>query len=155
MLCGRQMMATQQIGPAVTLSASDGDNYVSTEPSPATNRPVAGWRANTNGAAEHAAWDTGGSANWLITLTAPDWLLRGSASAFELRATEVSQSGTATRTGTLGTWQALSSTRTYQIEKSTTSDGTVSWELDIEIREIANPANIVTGRITLTGIILP
>jgi len=138
--------------PAIaTLSASNNDVYTSQQFDPATNRPVAGWRANTNGNAEHDVWDTGGSAIWEASMTTPDWLTSGLASQFELQAVEFSQSGTATRLGTLNSFGTLTSTFTYSIEKSTTSVGTTQWVLDIEIREILNTSNTVSARITLNA----
>lgn len=84
----------------------------------------------------------GSYTDWLDT--APD---AGSAADFEIRATEVSNTGSATRTGTLDTWLALSSNRSWKIEGSTSGDKT--WTLDFEIRDIYSNIVRATARYTL------
>lgn len=83
-----------------------------------------------------------------------EWLVNGVNSDYEVRATEVQQSGIAARTGTLNTWMVLSSDRTWRMTK-TSGTGMCEWELTIEIRrastgQVLDSANIMLrGEITL------
>lgn len=56
--------------------------------------------------------------------------------------------GTATRTGTTGSWLGLGTSRTWQM--SWANQGFKDWVLDISIRKVGGPT-LVTGRITLQG----
>ena len=68
--------------------------------------------------------------------SATDWVRPdppASAGDYEIRATQTGSSGSATRTGTLNTWQALSSQRNWRITRA--APGTATWTLTIEIRD--------------------
>lgn len=135
------------------LSASNNDVYAA-DFSGTGQDPIAGWRANASGLAQSATGDTGGALSWITTFTSPDWLKPpdgGDADSYEIRATEVSQSGgAATRLGTMDTWLALTSTRFWTIQRTALTNGTSEWVIDFEIRTIgASPTDEVTGRVTL------
>lgn len=73
-----------------------------------------------------------------------DWVVpRGAAGSYECRATAVS--GTVT-SGTIGSWQALTSTRTWT--KSRATVGSVTAVIDIEIRKGSGPV-LATTQVTL------
>lgn len=60
------------------------------------------------------------------------------AGQYEIRATQISSFGTASRSGTLNTWENLGTTRGWGISVSGfTSTGLRSWALTIDIRETA------------------
>ena len=81
------------------------------------------------------------------TVTFPgEWLLEGTASQYQARATLVS--GTLT-SGTLNTWQALSTSRSWS--KSTTAVGTVNTVINVQIRSIATNVVLDSADITLTA----
>ncbi len=105
------------------------------------DNPDSRWSTMLNGDIEEYESDGG-------SVVIGDWLLSGVNSDYEIRATEVSQSGTATRTGTLNTWLVMSSDRTWRITK-TSGSGTADWIIDMEIRPAGGGANLDTCRITL------
>jgi hypothetical protein len=105
--------------------------------------PDARWTVRLTGKIEEYDFDFG-------AVEIGTWLLSGVNSDYEIRATEVSQSGSATRTGTLNTWMAMSSDRTWRITK-TSGTGVTDWVLDMEIRPAGGGANLDTCRITLTA----
>lgn len=130
-------------GGGVTFFPSISNQTISgacTSPCTAT----AGWQANANG---HARKNINGT--W--SNIAGEWLRPSfdgdEADRFEVRATEFSQSGAATRTGTMNTWQPLTLTRSWTIVTST--GGVKDWVIDFEIREIADTGNTDTARITM------
>jgi len=85
--------------------------------------------------------------------TSTDWIIPNSAASgpgtYHVRATLNSSSGTATRTGTLGSWEALTSTRTWELTK--TSTGTATWDLDIEISDDGGSTTLSTALYELTA----
>ncbi len=79
---------------------------------------------------------------------ASNWsIVSGVGSDYELRATQVSASGTATRTGTLNTFLSLGSTIDFSISTSTL--GFKDWVLDIDIREASGGLIVATERLDL------
>ena len=74
------------------------------------------------------------------------WLLSGSASDYEVRATVVSGSVTS---GTLNTWLGLGTTRTWTRTRTTVGSSAVT--LQIEIRLAATGTVIATAQTTLTA----
>lgn len=101
------------------------------------------WRARSTGVADFFKGQTGSyttlTNEWLQSLAAGD-----AAANYEIRATEVSRSGAATRVGTLGTWLSLSSDREWQMLDQAE---TASWVLTLEIRRGTTVA--VSATITL------
>ena len=81
---------------------------------------------------------------------ANEWLLSGNNSDYEVRATEISKTGTATETGTLNTWMVLSSDRTWRATKSS-GTGAHEWELLIEIRLASTGQVLDSAHIILRG----
>jgi len=85
--------------------------------------------------------------------TATDWIIPNSAASgpgtYHVRATLNASSGTATRTGTLGSWLALTSDRTWELEK--TAIGTSTWDLDIEISDDGGSTTLSTALYELTA----
>lgn len=75
---------------------------------------------------------------------ANEWLLLGSGSDYESRATLNSGD---TPTGTLATWQALSTTRTWELS---TSSGSLACNLTIEIRDVATSTVLASADIDLS-----
>lgn len=61
------------------------------------------------------------------------WLLSGSASSYEIRATLSSQSGMASQTGTYGSWLALSSSQSWSFTANTGSGSAI---IQLEIRPV-------------------
>jgi hypothetical protein len=84
--------------------------------------------------------------------SATDWIIPNSASAgpgaYHIRATLNAQTGSGTRTGTLGSWLALTSTRTWELSKPTA--GIATWDLDIEISDDGGSTTLDTGLYELT-----
>jgi hypothetical protein len=74
------------------------------------------------------------------------WLLSGSASSFEVRATVTS--GTLT-SGTTGSWLACSSDRTWSITNSAANNSTVSVVMTVEIRNASTLVVADSATITL------
>lgn len=75
-----------------------------------------------------------------------NWLSSGSASSYEVQATI--NSGTLT-SGTTGSWLSLSSSRTWNVQRSVV--GSKSCSMTVQIRETANPSNTVSASITITA----
>lgn len=80
------------------------------------------------------------------TATEGTWLLGGTASAFEVRATL--QSG-ALDGGTVNSWMNLGSSRDWTRVRTENSTGTNSAVLLIEIRDVATQTVLASGTITL------
>lgn len=80
------------------------------------------------------------------TTTLETWLVNGSNTNFEVRATQTS--GTAI-TGTFGTWQVMSTSRAWSIVAGVGS--TVSGTMSIEIRIAGTTTVLDTASITLTS----
>jgi hypothetical protein len=74
--------------------------------------------------------------------------LSGVGSEYQIRATQVSNTGTAFRTGTLNTFESLSSNRTWSI--STNSLGFKDWVLTIEIREAVGNTIVASATLDLS-----
>lgn len=112
--------------------------------------PLSSLRINSNGDGETAAGST--AAFLIYSQFGDDWLISGGpASAFEVKAETVSVLGSHyTLFGTVSSWLPLTSQRSWTIERSTFNAGFNNWVLDVEVRQISNPAN-TTGvqRITL------
>lgn len=91
------------------------------------------------------------SANFVYTAVSGQWYdptTTGIGSSYQIRATQVSTSGTATRSGpTLNTWHALSTARHWYIQ--TNSLGYKSWVLDIEIRDASTLVVVASARYTM------
>lgn len=100
-----------------------------------TGPRTAGYRLNTSGIAE--------SRVQTAYTTIETWRVVGAASDYEVRATLVT--GDALTSGTVGTWQALSSSREWLI--STPTHGSMLSELLIEIR---TTAGVVVDSATVT-----
>lgn len=103
----------------------------------------AGWRTLANGNSQRGTGS--GSLTWANN--AGEWISEADDGRYEISATEVSQTGAATRTGTMDTFLACSSTRPWTIV--TTTSGLKDWVIDITIREILDTGNSDTARITL------
>ncbi len=115
-----------------------------------TPNPIAGWRANLSGAAESATGNSGAPVTWVTTFTTPDWIVPADGmELFEIEAVQVSQTGGGSLSGTINGFNALSSTRSWTIERTATTAGISSWVIDFEIREILDTLNTVSGRVTL------
>lgn len=98
----------------------------------------AGYRLNTSGDAQQ---DQGSG---VYSNISGEWLVSGAASDYEVRATETS--GTVS-TGTIGVWQALSSTRTWTVAASIGLEKTCV--LSVSIRDAATSTVQDTASITL------
>lgn len=97
----------------------------------------AGYELNADGIAYEGV-------NGSYSAISGEWLLAGSASDFEVRATL--NSGT-TPSGTLGSWVALSTTRTWEL--SAPSGQVRSCELTVEIRRASDSTVVATATITI------
>lgn len=75
-----------------------------------------------------------------------NWLSSGAPANYEVLATVTA--GTLS-SGTTGSWQALSSTRSWNVSRTTI--GTRTATITIQIRETANPTVTDSGSITLTA----
>ena len=107
---------------------------------------LAGIRVKSDGTVERAL-----DASWSQVDAATDWIIpNGAASGdYEVRATEIAQTGGATRSGTTGSWLALSSTRTWTIQKEI-GTGTATWDLTLEIRKGSTTLASGTYELTVT-----
>ena len=85
--------------------------------------------------------------NWFRPLT----LLVGT--EYEIRATEQAQSGTATRTGTLNTWQTLDVNRDWNLQRALT--GTATWDLLMEIRDAVTLIVLDSATYNLDAEVIP
>ena len=105
---------------------------------------TAGIRINGNGTAQKLINTT-----YSATATG-EWAdPSGDFTGYYVRATEVSTFGTATRSGTLNSWLALTSDRLWTIASATA--GFKEWVLDIDIASDAAGTNIVcTGAMSLS-----
>jgi hypothetical protein len=89
------------------------------------------------------------TASFTFFSDASNWsIVSGVGSQYELRATQISASGTATRTGTLNTFLSLGSNITFSI--STNTLGFKNWVLSIEIREASGGLVVDTGPLDLS-----
>jgi hypothetical protein len=88
--------------------------------------------------------DQGIGGEWVASLAAGD-----SPANYSVYASQVSASPGATLSGTLNTWLALSSSRSWQI--STANPGSYEWTLDLTIRSEETGAYVGAARITLVA----
>jgi len=106
---------------------------------------------NFDGASDFVIQPFPGTATASFTFfsDASNWsIVSGVGSQYELRATQISASGTATRTGTLNTFLSLGSNITFSI--STNTLGFKNWVLSIEIREASGGLVVDTGPLDLS-----
>jgi len=91
---------------------------------------IAGWRFNTDGTTDRrqGAWSTGYD-DWAT----PTGYTPGT--QFEIRATRDSGSETALDSGNLDTWEALTSTITYELSNNAQDNSTEDIVLLIEVRD--------------------
>lgn len=127
----RVMKSISDVAPTVTVdifntSATDTED----DPTDAT----ATYRLNSSGQGTRT-----GGANWT-------WLTAGNNSDVEVRATL--NSGALT-SGTTGTWQNLSSTRTWTVTRTTVGTGTAN--LTIQIRRVSDSVVIDSATVTITA----
>lgn len=85
------------------------------------------------------------------TLNAYDWVTPTSSApgSYVIRATQTSSTGGGTFTGTLNTWQALSTSRTWELSKN--NEGTFTRTLTIEISGDGGSTTLDSGSVTLTA----
>jgi hypothetical protein len=83
-------------------------------------------------------------------VTLETWLLSGVVADYQVRATLAS--GTSMSAGTVGSWLALSSSRTWSQTRTTV--GTRSGTLTIEIRDVATSTIIDSASVTITAEVL-
>jgi len=122
-------------------------------PEEATNtdtdaRAEAGFRFNTDGTTDIRQGDS-------YTLSHDDWADPASASPgalYEIRATKSSGSESSLSTGTLNSWQALSSNRTYELLNNFQNNSTMDIVLKIEVRDVATQTIQDTGYYKLEAI---
>lgn len=119
-------------GVRVRISDQTSDHTVA---SPAT--ATAGYRLMNTGAAQKRV--TGSYA-----AISNEWMVTGAVADYECRATLNSGD---TPTGTLATWLALSTTRTWELS---TSSGLLTCNLTIEIRDAATTTVLDSASVTLT-----
>ena len=87
-----------------------------------------------------------------IAATYADWLVSGAAADYQIRATLMS--GTAPTSGTMNTWQALSSNRSWALAVGAGNDDFSTFK--IEIRLAASPNTVLdTATITLNVVNTP
>jgi hypothetical protein len=84
------------------------------------------------------------------TATEGTWLLGGTASAFEVRATL--QSGSLDG-GSTGVWMNLGSTRNWQRNNSNNASSTTSAVIFVEIRDVATQTVLTSATITLQAVV--
>lgn len=98
-----------------------------------------GYRLTSSGLEQSYEAPSASPVTWSTIST---WLLAGAASSYECRLSKTS--GTDPTGGTLATWQALSSTRSWYWTDSTQNDTPVTFEGTIEIRDVSvSPANVL------------
>lgn len=117
----------------VSITNQTSEHVVAT---PAT--ATAGYRLNNSGSASKRV---AGS----YSAISNEWMLRGSVSQYETRATLNSGS---TPSGTLGSWLSLSTTRDWEL---TTASGNITCSLTVEIRRASNGEVLDSATITLTA----
>lgn len=108
------------------------------------NRPIVSLRLKTDGMLQVALGNTG--ASLIYNDIGADYLDGGTDGAsYEAKVTLGTPSGAAgTMTGSAtGAFQSLSTERTWTWTKDTTSIGTASQPITLEVREVAVPANTV------------
>lgn len=79
------------------------------------------------------------------------WLVRGSASDFEVRATKVSGTSPDLASDALSTWLSLASNRTWTLTNSGSFGSFIICTLTIEIRAAATGTILDTATITLSA----
>lgn len=86
--------------------------------------------------------------------SATDWVRPdppGAAGDYEIWVEEFSYTGPSARTGTMDTWEALSTTREWTLTRQAVSgSGTTTWALDIKIRMSASPFTELTSLVRYT-----
>ncbi len=115
-----------------------------------TSSAVAGVRLNTDG-----TLDSNGGFFYVQVNASTDWVIPNESASgiYEVRATQISSTGSGTRTGTLGTFESLGSEREWWARRvSGAGDGTDEWVIDLEIRKGTGPV-LSTGRFTLQATI--
>lgn len=105
-----------------------------------TLNTTAGYALNASGAVEK----TEGTS----TTTLETWLLSGSAGDYQVRATLLSGD---TPSGTFGTWQTLSSTRTWSLQDVVADATVLSAIFTVEIRLTSSGVVLDTATIELTS----
>lgn len=108
----------------------------------------AGVRVLTTGAVQ----ELGPTGSWSSQNPGVEWIddfCSGSASDYEVRLSQTSSTGTATRTGpTLASFHTISATQQWTWTK--TNVGSFSWTGTMTIREIANTSNTVSATVTIS-----
>ena len=86
------------------------------------------------------------------TLNVYDWVDPTSSApgSYVIRATQTASSGSGTFTGTLNTWQALTTSRTWQVTKN--AEGSFSRTLTIEISDDGGSTTLDSGSVQLIAI---
>jgi len=133
----------------------DGQNISLTD---APGPILTGIHINSDGTVDQRS-DNNVSDNIVQIDSATDWVIPNSISATThyVRATQNSQTGGGTLSGTLNTWLALSTDRFWTIERAAVAGtGSSIWSLDIEIATDSGGTNVVaTGTYVLTSTLPP
>ena len=105
----------------------------------------AGIRFENNGTVDYLRSPSGDQNNQY------DWVDPTSSApgSYVIRATQTASFGTGTFTGTLNTWQALTTSRTWQVTKTT--EGTFSRTLTIEISDDGGSTTLDSGSVQLSA----
>lgn len=106
----------------------------------------AGIRFENNGTVDYLRLVSGDQLNQY------DWVDPTSSApgSYVIRATQTASTGFGTFTGTLNTWQALTSSRTWQVTRN--SEGSFSRTLTIEISDDGGSTTLDSGSVQLTAI---
>jgi hypothetical protein len=116
-----------------TVSDSEGPAYDS----------IAAWKLDYDSYVYHG-YPTTGSFSYFQQYR---WLNFSAPEDYDFRATEVSSSGTATKTGTTGSWSNIASDKALFITQ--TASGQSQWVLDMEIRRASDLVVVASCRVTL------
>lgn len=84
-------------------------------------------------------------------VTVATWLLSGSASAYDVRMTSLSSSGTGTLTGTVGSWLNLGTMRTWVARATAAVPGNYQNTLLCEVRDTATGTVLDSCTVTLSS----
>lgn len=134
-MTGMQMMLLGTGGPTVELAGAIVSDFT-TDPDDAH----VGYRLNSTGVEQQANGDP------LSYTDIGDWLISGSAGDYEVRATL--NSGTLT-TGTTGSFQVLSTTRAWTVQRTIVGIGSAN--LTIEIRRVGTTTILASASVILTA----
>ncbi len=142
-----------------TVSLTDTNIGSTRNTSGSSGTVTAGYKLTTDGYAQRIKNLNSGNDTIATTdLPNDDWWTgkpeTGIGDLYEVRATEVSFSGSGTKTGALATWTPLTSDQSWDVVDSGINlNRSTTWELTIEIGLVGTSTALFSSTVTITGLL--